>query len=140
MSQGPSDGEQLKPKPERRRHLRVHITVIRARFDDGPRTFFGYANNISKGGLGISTINPKEPSSQYLLEFSLPTSLGLTVRCNCEIVWSRPYAKGSPYEPGMGLRFLKLPEQTAAAIDLWVREENRGNPPRSLRSQRLPES
>ncbi len=131
MSQGPSDGEQLKPKPERRRHLRVHITVIRARFDDGPRTFFGYANNISKSGLGIGTISPKKPSSQYHLEFSLPTPLGLTVRCNCEIVWSRPYAKGSPYEPGMGLRFLKLPEQTAAAIDRWVREENRRSPPRS---------
>ncbi len=131
MSQGPIDGEQLKPKPERRRHLRVPITVIRARFEAGPSTFFGYANNISKSGLGISTISPKKPSSQYHLEFSLPGRLDLTVRCNCEIVWCRPYAKDSPYEPGMGLRFLNLPEQTAAAIDRWVREENRRSLPRS---------
>ena len=107
---------------ERRQNLRVPITVIRARIGDGPGTFFGYAYDISRDGLGIRTLSPKDPGSRHRLEFSLPAPLSETVTCNCEVAWTRRFAEAPELQPGMGLRFLDLPDEIAVAIDRWIRE------------------
>jgi hypothetical protein len=42
------------------------------------------------------------------------------VICECEVVWTRQWAKKDCHEPGMGLRFLDLPEHVGDAIDEWI--------------------
>ena len=113
------------PQPDSRQALRVPITVLRADCDDGHKTFFGYAKNLSKSGMMIATINPREPGSQFWVEFRLPEPVNQLARCHCEVVWQRRYSREHRYDPGMGLRFLDLPSEMAELIDDWVRELER---------------
>jgi len=118
--------EQPEQNPsDHRKHLRSPLIVLRVKLDDGRKTFFGYAKNISRSGLFIASVNPKEPLERFPVELSLPAPIGRTVRCTCEVVWKRLYSKGDPKEPGMGLKFLDMPEEVAVAIDHWIKAEDR---------------
>lgn len=113
------------PKVHVRRELRQPLTVLKAGNNGGPKTFFGYARNISRSGMLISTINPRSPGSRYEVEFALPKPVNLVARCECEVVWRRSWAKEEAQKPGMGLKFIDLSEETASAIDEWVERETR---------------
>jgi hypothetical protein len=39
------------------------------------------------------------------------------------VVWQRQFKKKSSFEPGMGLKFIDLPEADAVAIDGWVKSQ-----------------
>jgi uncharacterized protein (TIGR02266 family) len=119
----PKSDKPEKDSAHQRRSLRAPLIVLRVKLDDGQKSFFGYAKNISRSGFFISSVNPREPGERFHVELALPAPLGHNVRCACEVVWKRLFSKGSPYEPGMGLRFLDLPEEQAEAIDRWVRTE-----------------
>lgn len=106
-----------------RKSLRAPLIVLRVKLDDGRKSFFGYAKNISRSGLFIATVNPRDPGEQFQVELTLPAPISHNVQCTCEVVWKRLYSKGSPYEPGMGLRFLELPDAMADALDSWVNTE-----------------
>lgn len=116
------------PKPDKpadiRRALRSPLLVLRVKLDDGRRSFFGYAKNISRSGLFITSVNPREPGERFHLELPLPAPLSRTLVCTGEVVWKRLYKSDSPYEPGMGLRFLDLPAEEEALLDQWVRDAN----------------
>jgi uncharacterized protein (TIGR02266 family) len=109
---------------DHRRSLRKPLIVLKVKLDSGGRSFFGYAKNISRSGLFIATVSPREPGDRFAVEFTLPAPLDLLLNCTCEVVWKRSFSPTSPYEPGMGLKFLDLPEADAAAIDRWVQEES----------------
>ena len=108
-----------------RQALRAPITVLQADCTDGHKTFFGYAKNLSRSGMMIGTINPREPGSRFWVEFPLPDPVNRVAKCHCEVVWQRRYSREHRYDPGMGLRFLDLPDDVADAIDEWVRELER---------------
>lgn len=106
-----------------RTSLHVPIMVLKADRDSGRTTFFGYAKNISRRGMMIGATRPREPGDQFLLEFSLPEPISRVVQCECEVIWKRRWARNGCHEPGMGLRFLDLPEELAEAIERWIRNE-----------------
>jgi uncharacterized protein (TIGR02266 family) len=96
---------------------------------DGRRTFFGYARNISCGGLFVATVNPREPGEQFDLQVTLPPAAQLTLRCRCEVVWKRHFERKGKHEPGMGLRFLDLPQECAEALERWLHKPAGGDRP-----------
>jgi len=96
----------------------IVLNVVNA---GGSKSFFGYGKNISRGGMFIATVNPREPGTRFRLEIPLPAPVLKVVQCECEVVWHRQFSKGSTLEPGMGLKFLDLPEDEADTIDSWVR-------------------
>ena len=104
----------------RRNKLRAPLIVEKVPLEDGQKTFFGYAKNISCGGLFIGTVKPREPGERFKIELTLPAPVKLTFHCTCEVIWKRHYDKKSTLEPGMGLKFLDLPEALEAKIDQWV--------------------
>ncbi len=108
---------------DHRKYLRSPLIVLGVKVDEGHKSFFGYAKNISRSGFFIATVNPREPGERFQVELNLPAPLRRNIQCACEVVWKRLYSKNSPSEPGMGLRFLDLPEETAEAVDRWVRSE-----------------
>ena len=108
---------------EDRKFLHAPITVLKTDGNGGPKTFFGYAKNISRSGMMIGATRPKEPGSRFLLEIPLPEPLNVTATCTCEVIWKRDWAKKKCNEPGMGLRFVDLPEDIASAIDTWLERE-----------------
>jgi len=115
------NGQPAQSSADQRKHLRSPLIVLRVKLDDGRKSFFGYAKNISRSGLFIASVSPKEPRERFQVELALPAPLKRTVQCTCEVVWKRDYSKGAPHEPGMGLKFLDLPDEVAEAIDRWIR-------------------
>ena len=118
MTETESRPEQI----DRRLNLRSPMIVLEAKFEKGRKTFFGYAKNISRGGMFIASVNPKDPGSQFLVELPLPEPINQKVQCSCEVVWNRIYTKNARHEPGMGLKFLNLSDDMAQAIEAWVNQ------------------
>ncbi len=118
--------ESIIPPPEKnpdaRKNLRAPLIVLKVKVEDGGKTFFGYARNISRSGMFIPATSPRNPGNRFLVELPLPAPVNRTVECTCEVVWARHYSRKSRYEPGMGLKFIDLPEEIAADIDAWVKQ------------------
>ena len=114
--------ETPKKIPDRRRAFRSPIVVFKVKEEDAGKYLFGYAKNISRSGLFITSINPRTPGEQFTISFQIPDTQ-ISVRCRCEVVWMRKYDPEIKAEPGYGIRFLDLPEETAQAIDAWVAQK-----------------
>jgi hypothetical protein len=106
---------------DKRSTLRVPLIVEKLPCGDGRNTFFGYARNLSRGGVYIPTVSPRETGAQFDLQITLPPTAGFTLYCRCEVVWQRRFERGGKHDPGMGLRFLDLPQATADALECWLR-------------------
>ncbi|MBW1809886.1 MAG: PilZ domain-containing protein [Deltaproteobacteria bacterium] len=113
--------EQNRVQANERKNLRTPLIVLRMKLESKGNTFFGYAKNISRGGMFISSINPQEPGAQFKVEFPLPEPFNSTIKCACEVVWKRLWEPKTKYEPGMGLKFLDLSNDSADKIDSWVK-------------------
>ncbi len=105
---------------QQRKYLRAPMIILNIIQADGNKAFFGYGKNISRGGLFIGTVNPREPGSRFQLEIPLPAPILKILQCQCEVVWNRQFSKTSTLEPGMGLKFLDLDDTDADLIDRWV--------------------
>jgi uncharacterized protein (TIGR02266 family) len=99
--------------------LRSPIIVLKVSQESAREHLFGYAKNISRGGLFISSINPRTPGERFTISFRVPGT-PINALCQCEVVWMRRFKKKMKLEPGYGIRFLDLPEDVAQAIDHWV--------------------
>ena len=113
------DTKKPQKNADRRRYLRDPIIVFKVTEENSRHHLFGYAKDISRGGLFIASINPRHPGEMFHIAFQIPKS-DIKVRCQCEVIWIRKYTPGSKLEPGYGIRFLDLPEDVAVAINDWV--------------------
>ena len=68
--------------------------------------------NISKGGIGIRTMNPLPPGTRVRLRFRLPGARR-EIEAEAQVTWS-------DRRIGMGLQFEKVPPAEQAAIDEFV--------------------
>ena len=107
-----------------RKNLRAPLIIQKVHLDAERTVFFGYSKNISRSGMFIATTNPIETGAQINLEIPLPAPLGKSVRCCCEVVWRRPRGKHLPFEPGIGLKFIDMPEDITQQIDDWIKSQN----------------
>lgn len=119
----PGNPEYAAKQLNQRRATRAPLIVEKIPCGDGQKTLFGYAKNISRGGLFIATVKPREPGEEFVIELTLPTEPKHTLRCRCEVVWKRHFQRKDSNEPGMGLRFLDLAVADGDKIDAWVMEQ-----------------
>lgn len=105
---------------DQRTNLRAPLIVLNIKAEENQKTFFGYSKNISKSGMFIATANPRDPGSRFRVEIPFPAPLSRSVQCDCEVIWARRFNPKTPYEPGMGLKFLNMPEDVATQIEAWV--------------------
>jgi len=116
----PESPEYTAEQINKRRSIRAPLIIEKIPCDDGHKTFFGYAKNVSRGGLFIATVKPRELGEEFLIEWTLPTKPKYTIRCRCEVVWKQHFQRKGANEPGMGLRFLDLAETDGDKVDEWV--------------------
>ncbi len=116
----PDTPEYAAEQMNKRRAIRAPLIIEKIPCDDGHKTFFGYAKNVSRGGLFIATVKPRELGEEFLIEWTLPTKPKYTIRCRCEVVWKQHFQRKGANEPGMGLRFLDLAETDGDKVDEWV--------------------
>lgn len=107
------------PPSDRRIALRQPILVAQVKMGDGRKYFFGYAKNISRSGIFIQTVAPKDVGAEFTVEFTLPKS-DILVKCRARVIWNRVYSKAGPREPGMGLSFIDLDPDVADNIERWI--------------------
>jgi Tfp pilus assembly protein PilZ len=125
MTESQEKQQQKAFQPDQRENLRSPLLILKVRLDDGRKVFFGYTKNISRNGMFVASVNPREIGSRCQMEILLPRPLNQTVRCTCEVVWQRQFSQKSRHEPGMGIKFLDMPEDAAEAIDAWVKNESK---------------
>jgi uncharacterized protein (TIGR02266 family) len=115
--------EEQHKAPDRRTCLREPVIVLKVTEEINRKYFFGYAKNISRGGLFIASINPRKAGQQFDIAFQIPDT-AIKVKCLCEVVWSREYKRKVSKEPGYGVRFLNLEDKVAVSIDRWISSQN----------------
>ena len=101
-----------------RKDLRIPILVTKVKVDQNGNVFFGYAKNISKTGLFIQSISPREEGERFKIEFDLPGG-NETFSCMARVIWKRAYMPKAKYEPGMGLEFIDLREDLSKKLEAW---------------------
>lgn len=99
------------------------LLVLEVRGKGYDRFFIGYAENLSLGGLMLSTPKQLKPGDQFPVEFVLPDRK-TAVSCHCEVVWRRGGREGAP-PGGVGLRFVGMGPAARKVLDLWIRREGK---------------
>lgn len=120
---GNKDREYVVLREDRRKHLRKQLLVLKVKATDGRGSFFGYAKTVSRGGMFIATVNPREVGEEFDIRFEIPGT-GTDATCRCKVAWRREYDPNDiSSQPGMGLKFVGLTDEIRNRIDEWVKTE-----------------
>lgn len=110
------------PAASKRKTLRTPILITKVKVDQNGKVFFGYAKNISKTGLFIQSINPKDEGERFKIEFDLPGD-NEAFNCMAKVIWKRGYLAKARYEPGMGLEFIDLSRDLTDKLEGWCNSQ-----------------
>lgn len=100
------------PGSDRRRHRRDTMAV-EVRLDEGGASFSGSTENLSVGGLFISTAAEFELGTLLHVSCTLPD--GRVVRADGLVSWMR--TTDSDAEPGIGVEFLALSDEDRQTLE-----------------------
>lgn len=106
----------------RRRQLRKQVIVLKVRGVDAAGVFFGYAKTIGTGGMFITSVNPRNLGDEFEISFTI-TEAAISARCKAVVVWRCEYDPKRKREPGMGIRFIDLDDETKAKMTGWIEEK-----------------
>jgi uncharacterized protein (TIGR02266 family) len=110
---------------EKRRSLRVPLFVLEIKWKKYNEVFIGRMQNISIGGLFMSTERPLHAGERFPIEFVLPDNK-TKVSCTGEVTWTRLYASEGAGSEGIGIRFLDLDDRKMKAIGQWIKKQETG--------------
>ena len=122
MADGKNKDDYTVLRSDKRAHLRKQILVIKVRGEDDKGVFFGYGKDISRGGMFITTVNPRKTGEEFDIAFKLAGE-GIEVKCRCRVQWLREYDPKIKYEPGMGIQFLNIENEAADKIEEWAKKQ-----------------
>ncbi len=108
----------MKTIKDHRRHKR-HSVILKVDYRDVDKFFTDFAENLSKGGMFISTPRPLKPGTSIVLEFSLPDS-SIKVKTRGEVIWVRSKPKSPKEKRGMGIKFQELAPKDKEKIDKLI--------------------
>lgn len=112
------DSEFVVLRSDRRKQLRKQLLVLKIKGEDSKGVFFGYAKTISRGGMFIASVNPRKVGEEFSITFKLPFK-DIDIKCRCAVVWMREY-EPHKQDPGMGIKFMDLDDETRDKIEEWV--------------------
>lgn len=112
------DSEFVVLRSDRRKQLRKQLLVLKIKGEDSKGVFFGYAKTISRGGMFVASVNPRKVGEEFAITFKLPF-MESDIKCRCAVVWMREY-EPHKQDPGMGIKFMDLDDETRDRIEDWV--------------------
>lgn len=118
----PSHQDGLQAFIEKRRSLRLPLFVLEVRWKKYNKVFIGHTQNISIGGLFMSTERSLQTGERFPIEFVLPDKK-TKINCTGEVTWTRSYAEEGSGSEGIGVRFVDLNDQKMKAIGQWIRKQ-----------------
>lgn len=107
---------------EKRRSLRIPLFILEVKWRQYNKVFIGQMQNISIGGLFMSTEHSVQSGERFPIEFVLPDNK-TKVSCTGEVTWTRLYASEGAGSEGIGIRFLDLDDRKMKAIGQWIRKQ-----------------
>lgn len=113
-----------KPKVNRRESTRVPFIVLEVKGKYSNKVFLAYAENISQGGLFLSSAQTLKVGDRFPIEFILPDNK-TKVRCACEVAWKKKYDHNGIISEGVGVRFIDLPASQKKIISGWIDKEEK---------------
>ncbi len=116
------DGPDIKAFIERRISLRLPICVLEVKWKKFDQIFIAKSQNISMGGLFISTDRSLRIGDQFPVQFVLPDQK-TKIDCTGEVTWTRMKSSPGGDEEGVGVRFLDLSGKTKKAIGEWLKNQ-----------------
>ena len=85
---------------------------------------WGWARNVSRGGMFVEAEAVLEPDSEFEIEFTVPDT-SIVVQPTARVVWRQ--LPGDPQRTaGMGLQFLKLDREAEQWLEQYVYERGAG--------------
>jgi uncharacterized protein (TIGR02266 family) len=112
----------LAKRKEKEAERRVHPRAVlktSVNLTSESNFYTGFSENISEGGVFISTYNPAPIGSKVDVEFSLPDG-GPSIRTPAVVRWIREHNPAVETPPGLGLEFLELDERDQERVERFV--------------------
>lgn len=103
----------------RRQFQRTPFIVLEVKGKRSNKVFLAYAENISQGGLFLSSSQTLKVGDQFPIEFILPDKK-TKVLCTCEVVWKKRYDRMGLVSQGVGIRFVDLDPSQKKVIGEWI--------------------
>lgn len=122
MENGKPEDQYVVLRSDRRKNLRKQILVLKVKGEDQKGVFFGYCKTVSRGGMFITSVNPRKLGEEFEITFRL-TGEPRDIKCKCAVVWVREYDSLTKQEPGMGIKFLDLDENVRDRIENWIKAQ-----------------
>jgi len=107
---------------KRRQHKRVPLET-NVDFAGETNFYTGFVEDISNGGLYVSTFNLLPIGTRIELSFTLPN--GLQIEVPGQVRWIHdPFDPGDSSSPGMGIMFEELKIEDKKQIDAFIEERS----------------
>lgn len=117
----------LSGQPRTTPRIPVKLRVeIRVDIQEGTPEKFLTCINISEGGIYLRTLEPLPEGSILHVKFTLPHDTE-TIELTAKVVRTFPLGIQLDVEPGMGLQFVDIPEETQLRIRNFVQWEMMGD-------------
>jgi len=104
---------------ERRNHQRMPLETS-VTWNSETNFYTGFTNDISEGGIFVSTYAVAARGAKMVLEFTLPDNKE-KICVQAEVRWLREYNPDSDANPGMGLEFVNLSDEDRQRIDAFIK-------------------
>ena len=114
------DAAHIEPAAMESRRVPLERKVI-LKFHHFGGFFIEYSANISMTGMFIQTESPKPPGSVFIFEIWLGEEYRL-VHGLGEVVWIREHHESEDRPAGMGIRFLKIDEESLGVVERIIAE------------------
>jgi uncharacterized protein (TIGR02266 family) len=134
VSRAPRDEATFSQKPEsfmpeqadsvaadnRRRRAARYSVDLDVTMSSDHNFYAGFAENISSGGLFVATYVKRPRGDRMEIVLNLP-GMPEPIRAVGEVRWLRDFSEQSNVPPGLGVRFVELPEAAAVAIETFLK-------------------
>jgi uncharacterized protein (TIGR02266 family) len=112
----------LAPNPAHQRdHQRVALEA-EVTIDSDHNFYYGLSENISEGGLFVSTFQPAPLGAELELTFTLP-GRDDSLKVRGRVQWVREFsALNSDVPPGVGLQFVDPNDELMSAVRSFIRQ------------------
>lgn len=103
----------------RRRFKRSPFIVLEIKGKHSNKIFLAQAENLSQGGLFLSSRQPLKVGDRFPIEFVLPDNK-TKVTCTSEVIWKKRYNTSGLASEGIGVRFVDLEPLQKELIGDWI--------------------
>jgi uncharacterized protein (TIGR02266 family) len=107
--------------PDKRRRAARYSVDLDVTMSSDHNFYAGFAENISSGGLFVATYVRRPKGDRMEIVLNLPGHPE-PIRAVGEVRWVREFSEHSNVPPGLGVRFVELPDGAASAIDRFLKD------------------